>query len=118
MLYEDWLNSEGDWSRSSIHYNSLEKSKYKRKGKYIYMAYKDVEEKYGTALVKTIKKTKLELEAARGEDEDAWYCKHPEIKDEEFRFCFGFFFQFVSWVEAANNTPQTDIIFQVHLDVN
>jgi hypothetical protein len=91
MLYEDWLNSEGDWSRSSIHYNSLEKSKYKRKGKYIYMAYKDVEEKYGTALAKTIKKTKLELEAARGEDEDAWYCKHPEIKDEEFRFCFGFF---------------------------
>ena len=82
LLYEDWLQAEGDWSKSSIHYNSLEKSKYKKRGKYVYMSYKDVEEKYGSHIAKGIKKSKLELEESRAEHEDPWYCKHPEVQDE------------------------------------
>ena len=82
LLYEDWLQTEGDWSKSSIHYNSLEKSKFKKRGKYVYMCFKDVEEKYGSSIAKGIRKSKMELEETRGENEEPWYCKHPEVDDE------------------------------------
>ena len=82
MLYEDWLNAEGDWSRSSIHYNSLEVNKYKKKGRYVYLTYKEVETKFGSALAKAIKKSKLELEASRAQDEEPWVCEHPDVKND------------------------------------
>ena len=74
FLYEDWLNAGGDWTKSSVYYNSLEKSKFNRRGKYVYMTYRDVEAKYSSAIAKNIKKNKLELEQNRAEHEDAWYC--------------------------------------------
>ena len=87
MKIEDWLNAGGDWTKSSIYFNSLEKSKFNRRGKYVYMTYKDVEEKYGSAVAKNIKKNKLELEQKGAEHEEAWYCKHPEVDDEVFSLC-------------------------------
>ena len=59
----------------------------KRKGKYVYMAYKDVEAKYGSALAKSIRKQKMELEESRGQDEEAWICQHPDIKNDEVLCC-------------------------------
>lgn len=83
QLYEDWLQADGDWTKSSIHFNSLEKSSFRKRGKYVMMPFKDVVEKYGGSIAADIKKKKLELEAQRQEQEEHWYTKHPEIDQED-----------------------------------
>ena len=76
----------------------MEKSKFNRRGKYVYMTYRDVEAKYSSAVAKNIRKNKLELEQNRAEHEDAWYCKHPEVDDEVFSLCLVYFLFTDAWV--------------------
>ena len=64
-------------------FNSAQTHSYEKRGKWVYMAYCEVEKKYGAAIAKQIRKDKKELEAARSEDEEPWYCPHPEIKNTE-----------------------------------
>lgn len=68
MLYEDWLQAEGDWSKSSIVFNSMEKNKFKRRGKYVYKPYFEVEEKFGASVAKSIKKKKAGARGCQGQD--------------------------------------------------
>ena len=111
FLYEDWLNAGGDWTKSSVYYNSLEKSKFNRRGKYVYMTYRDVEAKYSSAIAKNIKKNKLELEQNRAEHEDAWYCKHPEVDDEVFSLCLVYYLSLLLFCFFSKANVQGWVIY-------
>ena len=64
-------------------FNAKQKNTWEKRGKWVYMAYCQVEEKYGSAIAKQIRKDKKELEKNRTPDEESWYMEHPEIKDNE-----------------------------------
>ena len=83
MLYEDWLQSGQDWSKSSIYMNSLERNSSKRLGKWKMMEFKDVVSKYGADVASQIRQKKKDLEASKRPDEDCWFMKHPEVDAEE-----------------------------------
>ena len=76
MLYEDWLQSGQDRSKSSIYMNSLER-------KWKMMEFKDVVSKYGADVASQIRQKKKDLEASKRPDEDCWFMKHPEVDAEE-----------------------------------
>jgi hypothetical protein len=79
MLYEDWLQADGDWCKSSIYFNAMEKSSSRKRGKWGYMTVLDVQSKYGNSIAADIKKKKLELQENKQEGEDNWYMKHPDV---------------------------------------
>lgn len=45
----------------------------------MYLRYKDVVDKYGEAIAKSIRDSKKELEKARQAGEDEWVMAHPEV---------------------------------------
>lgn len=83
MLYEDWLQADGDWCKSSIYFNSLEKRGHKKRGKWVFKPYKDVVTQFGEAIAKDIRKKKLEMQAQVTEGDDDWFQKHPEVDSED-----------------------------------
>ena len=76
------MNGGQDWEKSTIVFNSREKTTSKRRGKWVMMEYQKVVEKFGQAVAEDIRSKKKELQAARQEGEDDWYMPHPEVADE------------------------------------
>ena len=88
QLYEEWLQCSGDWCKSGIYLNAVEKTLSSKRGQWVYMPYKDVVSKYGESLARGIRDKKKELQAGLQDGEDAWYCKHPEVQSEEAWPCW------------------------------
>ena len=82
LLYEDWLQADGDWSQSSIYYNSLEKNSKVRRGVWKMVEYKYVKEKYGDAIAAGILENKKKLQSSKRPEEPDWFTKHPEVDHE------------------------------------
>ena len=74
------------------------------------MAYCQVEEKYGSAIAKQIRKDKKELEKNRTPDEEPWYREHPEIKDNEAICYDSAFFIFMYVLQIFPTWPFDSVV--------
>ena len=83
-LFEDWLQSGESWANSSIVTNHRSRVGQKKRGKDVYMTFRDMKEKFG-ASAKTIRDTKYHLEANRdpSDKSPAYWRAHPELPDDK-----------------------------------
>ena len=83
-LFEDWLSSGEDWGKSSTHLNYMAKSGTRKRGKHVYVTYKDLKERFGLS-ARVIREKKYELQAKRaaGDTSPAWWTAHPELPNDK-----------------------------------
>ena len=69
--------------------NVRSKSKNKKKGRYVYLTWAQVKEKFGTANAKLVRDAKYTMEKTRdpSDTSPAWWCPHPELPQNEDIVC-------------------------------
>ena len=77
--------------QSSTYCQAVESATMRRRGKFVYKTYKQLKEEYGVAIAAEIKARKLEQERSRKPGEQPFFCRHPEVQNDEDCYLVGLF---------------------------
>jgi len=72
-----------NWFQSTLYLNSVRKVASRKKGKHVMRDFKWLKERFGNAQAKTIKESKKELEASKGNSSIIYWMKNPDVPDNE-----------------------------------
>ena len=83
QLFEDWLQSDQCWLRSSTYQNTIKEKTSRRRGRAALKSFRELKDMFGLANAKIIRDKKKQAQLTKEEGEEDWWIKHPELPDVE-----------------------------------